>query len=155
MSLRHGKGRFLKRLQQATEPDPRFLRFVELFNERDFFVAHEVLESLWLVHWSTMRNFYQGLIQLAAAFLHLQRGNMPACRKLMVTARARLGGYPDPCAGLAVAPLRQNATYWIGRIDALAGDEVVAYDEAHVPLLKLEGLAQDASGAASPAVPGV
>ena len=121
----------------VSEYDPRYRRFMELFNEREFFDAHEVLEDLWLDEHGELRHFYQALIQLAAAYLHLSRGNMAGCRKLLTTAHTLLGSYPDECAGLDVAALRVATEYWLGLIDARAADEVVAYDDARVPMLTL------------------
>ena len=70
--------------------DKRFHEFVRLFNERSFFEAHEVLESLWRETPGRERFFYQGLIQIAAALVHLQRGNDAGCRALLLKAAGHL-----------------------------------------------------------------
>jgi hypothetical protein len=123
----------------VSEYDPRYRRFVALFNEREFFDAHEVLEDLWLDEQGGLRRFYQALIQLAAAYLHLSRGNMAGCRKLLTTARVLLEAYPDECAGLDVAALRESAEKWLAVIDARPDGEVVPYDDRQVPMLTLGG----------------
>ena len=45
------------------------------FNRQEFFDCHEVLEEVWLAEPPEEKPFYQGLIQVAAAFHHYQRGN--------------------------------------------------------------------------------
>jgi len=65
---------------QGQELDSHYLGFFECFNQQLFYEAHEVLEKIWL----PQRNgpdgrFYKGLIQLAGAFVHLQKNRtMPA-----------------------------------------------------------------------------
>ena len=49
-----------------------FLEGVERFNAAEFWNAHESWEILWLVAETDLDQFLQGLIQLAAAYHHLQ-----------------------------------------------------------------------------------
>ncbi|MBV9128707.1 MAG: DUF309 domain-containing protein, partial [Verrucomicrobia bacterium] len=53
---------------------PCFLGYRRLFDEARYYEAHDVLEHLWLGARGD-RNFlfYKGLIQLAGAFVHLQK----------------------------------------------------------------------------------
>jgi len=43
------------------------------FNANDYYEAHDVLEHLWLGCRDENRLFYQGLIQIAGAFVHLKK----------------------------------------------------------------------------------
>jgi predicted metal-dependent hydrolase len=74
--------------------DPRFLAFVQLFNEEKFFEAHEELEILWRQEKGEARDFYQGLIQIAAAFVHIQKDTPEGAQKLYQTASRYLKAYP-------------------------------------------------------------
>jgi uncharacterized protein len=80
-------------------PDP-LREFVELFNEEKFFEAHEVLELLWRKTKSPDRDFYQGLIQLAAALVHIQKGTPPGAEDLYAKAAKHLSKYPSYHCGL-------------------------------------------------------
>jgi len=59
------------------EMDPRYLGFFKCFNEQLYYEAHDVLEDLWLQgrEDKTAGNyrFFKGLIQVAGAFVHLQK----------------------------------------------------------------------------------
>jgi len=55
--------------------DPKLDEFIRLFNEEQFFEAHEVLENLWLVTAGEQKTFYKGLIQCAVALAHLKKNN--------------------------------------------------------------------------------
>jgi predicted metal-dependent hydrolase len=47
--------------------------YFQLFNEQEYYAAHDVLEQLWLRAPEPEVQFYKGLIQLAGAFVHLQK----------------------------------------------------------------------------------
>jgi hypothetical protein len=51
--------------------DPCYLGFFQCFNEQRYYEAHDVLEHLWLKHRDD--SFFKGLIQIAGAFVHLQK----------------------------------------------------------------------------------
>ena len=63
------------------------------YDRGDVFLAHELLEPAWMgASDPGERDLYQGLIKLAAAFVHAARGNPAGVRKNLVGARERLGG---------------------------------------------------------------
>lgn len=114
-----------------------YLEYIELFNERDFYECHEVLEDLWLDYEGPSRRFYQGLIHLASAYLLLLRGKMRGCRARFSSTLAYFSEYPDEYLGLDLVPLRRNVEMWLMRMDAAEADERVAYVDGDVPVLKL------------------
>ncbi|MCC6364103.1 MAG: DUF309 domain-containing protein [Bryobacterales bacterium] len=66
-------------------PDPQalFAEGIALFNRREFFRCHEVLEELWTPAAEPDRTFLQSLIHFAVAFHHHQRHNpLGATRQL-------------------------------------------------------------------------
>src|SRR5215831_3541166 len=48
---------------------------ITLFNEHEFFDAHEVWEDIWHMAFGTKFEFYQGMIQCAVALEHYRRSN--------------------------------------------------------------------------------
>lgn len=52
-----------------------FRQAVELFDSERFWEAHEKLESLWRLSQGRVRKTLHGLILIAAAFVHLQKGD--------------------------------------------------------------------------------
>jgi len=61
--------------------------FRECWNSGRFFEAHETLEARWIRERDAG---LQGLIQLAAALHHLQRGNLRGARTMLQRAIPRL-----------------------------------------------------------------
>jgi uncharacterized protein len=80
--------------------DPRYLAGVVLFNEQEFFEAHEVWEGLWAENHGDTRRFYQGLIQAAVGLCHYANGNLRGAVKLYRTSRGYMEGLPTPFQGM-------------------------------------------------------
>jgi len=92
--------------------DPHYLGFFGCFNRQLFFEAHEVLEDLWLADRGPDRAFYQGLIQLAGAFVHFQKGRFRPASALLKLATANLGRYPLEHHKLSVAETLARIEAW-------------------------------------------
>lgn len=67
---------------------------VALFNAQRFWHAHEAWERDWLTATSDRKTFLQGLIQLAAAYHHVQRGTNRGAARLFDAALSKLAPYP-------------------------------------------------------------
>jgi predicted metal-dependent hydrolase len=94
-------------------PPAAYSAFFTCFNDGQYFEAHEVLEELWLeVRHDADGNFYKGLIQFAAAFLHWQEGRTGPAAALLRTAGGHLARYPERHHGLDVARVRQMTNAW-------------------------------------------
>ena len=51
---------------------PCYLEYFRLFNAQEYYVAHDVLEHIWLGSQGERYVFYKALIQFAGGFVHLQ-----------------------------------------------------------------------------------
>jgi predicted metal-dependent hydrolase len=85
------------------------------YRAAQFFEAHEHWESVWLVASNPEKEFLQALIQVAAAFHHLQRGNAKGMRSLLATAQKRLANRTRYFGGVNVAILRHDIQEWLDR----------------------------------------
>lgn len=75
------------------------------FNAGEYFEAHEAWEEVWLDSARELRHFYQGLIQVAAAFVHLRRNEYPGTVKLLHEGLRKLESYPATTFGVDLASL--------------------------------------------------
>jgi hypothetical protein len=80
--------------------DPRYLAGILLFNEGDFFGAHEVWEDLWSESHGDERRFVQGLIHAAVGLCHFGNGNLAGAVKLYRSARDYMRPCGSPFLGL-------------------------------------------------------
>jgi predicted metal-dependent hydrolase len=102
--------------------DVRYAAYFHHFNREDYYEAHDVLESLWLEEGRQARRaaFYQGLIQLAGAFVHMrkhfehpghrvhQQRLAPAYR-LLGLAEKNLAGYGEEWEGIRLEVISELA----------------------------------------------
>jgi len=80
---------------RGQELDAHYLGYFDCFNRQLFYEAHDVLEDLWLPdRHGANGNFYKGLIQLAGAFVHLQKNRLRPSAALFKLAQANLEKYP-------------------------------------------------------------
>ena len=93
----------------ADEADDLFRRGVALFNGVRYWHAHEAWETLWRAAPEDERDFYQGLIQVAAGLLHLQRRNSRGARNKLTEGLARLRPYQPAHHDILVTELVAKA----------------------------------------------
>lgn len=106
----------------ATEPEPKLPRGrtpaldpkeqdellhkgVALFNGLRYWHAHEAWETCWRAASDEERDFFQGLIQVAAGLLHLQRRNVRGARNKLAEGLAKLEKYEPAHRGVVVGEL--------------------------------------------------
>jgi predicted metal-dependent hydrolase len=91
---------------------------LRLYQEGEFFAAHEAWESLWLGAQEPEKTFLQGLIQVTAAFHHLQRNRPLGTARLLQAALRRLQGYPAHFGEISVALLCSDIRAWLEALEA-------------------------------------
>ena len=89
-------------------------RGVELFNRGAFWEAHEAWEELWLRAGPDIRLFLQGLIQLAAAWHHVGRGNQRGAERLFRAGLEKLAPYRPSHAGIDGSDAVSRAEQMLG-----------------------------------------
>lgn len=77
-----------------------FARGVALFNQHEFWLAHEAWEEIWLTATGDDKLFLQGLIQLAAAYHHIKRGTHRGAVRLIDAALEKLSRISEGYRGL-------------------------------------------------------
>ena len=86
-------------------PPPALLQAVAEFNDGRYFQCHDTLEALWLADVSPVRDFYKGLIQIAAGLYHFENGNARGCSKLLARGTGYVERFAPRCQGIDVAGL--------------------------------------------------
>ncbi len=74
--------------------DTRFLKGIEEFNRGLFFECHETLEEIWLEEHGKDREFYQGIIQIAAGYFKWDQEVLIGAIKLLRAGLEKLAAYP-------------------------------------------------------------
>jgi uncharacterized protein len=81
-----------------------YLDGITLFNEHEFFEAHEVWEDIWHMAYGLKHEFYQGMIQCAVALEHYRRSNPRGVISLYKSYTAHFRDVPECFMGLEVPP---------------------------------------------------
>ena len=66
---------------------------LKLFNDKNFYDAHEKWEDLWSDYYLKDRLFIQGLIQLSVSFVHLKNNNMNGAKSLLNKCKQKFEGF--------------------------------------------------------------
>src|SRR5277367_5844608 len=102
----------------ANGVDARYAGYFALFNQQLFYEAHDVLEDLWLPDRHGPNGaFYKGLIQLAGAFVHLQKNRLRPSAALFKLAQANLRKYPALHEKLDVAAVLKLIEQWLHQLE--------------------------------------
>ena len=127
--------------------DPRYEGFFECFNAQQYYEAHDVLEDLWLRGSEENHYFFKGLIQVAGAYVHMQKQFLrpdhakdgrrlrPAARLLRLAAK-NLGAFGSRHMNLDVETLLADCEATAQRI-VESDFRVNPWTPAGAPLLVL------------------
>src|SRR5256885_11030301 len=87
-------------------------------NAGRFFPAHEAWETAWKQAKGTDdAEFFKGLSQMGAGYVHLLRGNPHGTVTLLRRASGRVGTYPDGHRGVRTLALRDKLEADAARVD--------------------------------------
>jgi hypothetical protein len=103
-------------------PKAPYLAYFFFFNRQQFYEAHDILESLWLGERKGPNNeFYKALIQLAGAFVHLQKGRVKpavALFKLSKSYLIKYSRYSPTHEGLVMPKVFGLIDDWVGHLES-------------------------------------
>jgi predicted metal-dependent hydrolase len=104
---------------QGRDLSAHYLGYFDCFNRQLFYEAHDVLEELWLPQRKKPNDaFYKGLIQLAGAFVHLQKNRLRPAAALFKLAQTNLKGYAPRHERLEVDVALRLIEHWLERLES-------------------------------------
>jgi predicted metal-dependent hydrolase len=96
----------------------QYLKGLNLFNNAEFFDAHEVLEDVWRAAPPENKKFCQGLVQVAVAFHHYSTGNRIGMRSVLERAIRNLGTPSGSFGQIQLVGLLQSLDAWRNALDS-------------------------------------
>jgi len=118
-----------------------YLDGIALFNDHEFFEAHEVWEDIWHEAYGTKFEFYQGMIQCAVALEHYARSNPRGVLSLYDSYCRHFKDVPDVFMGLNVKSFLQRMRAALSPIleaNPLPAKGMICLDRSTVPIINLE-----------------
>lgn len=98
----------LDRFEDPADFNRHYVGYFRCFNQQLYYEAHDVLEEVWLpIRGQEQARFYQGLIQMAGGFVHLQKERLGPAARLFALALANFEDYPKRHAGIDLEAIRK------------------------------------------------
>lgn len=126
-----------RRLRCADAPPDALIEGIRQFNQREFFECHETLEALWLTEPGSVRELYQGILQVGVGFYHANRGNYPGAILTMRRGIERLRAFSPECHGVLVDTLVQQAEAAAERLASLGPARIGEFEPRLIPVIQL------------------
>ena len=115
---------------------------VDLFNAGHHWHSHEAWEAAWIPSERPVRAFYQGLIQVAAALVHLARREYPGTVKLLDEGLAKLERYQPDYLAVDVESLYGAVCATREDVLAMGPRRLEGIDPGSLPLIAQQPLPQ-------------
>ena len=105
------------------------LQGFDLFNRGDYFEAHERLEEAWIEDMSPGRELYRAVLQVAVAYLQIQRLNYTGALKMFLRLRQWIEPLPDECRGVDIGNLRKDAQAVYQQLITAGRENLAEFDQ--------------------------
>lgn len=115
-----------------------FERGVALFNGGEYWESHEAWEQVWRRHAEPSRIFFQGLIQLAAAYHQLGREVHHGLVKHFNNSYLKLKQFPDRFLGVDVGALKAAIRDGLAEAKRLGEGGLAGFDPGLVVRIEFE-----------------
>jgi hypothetical protein len=137
--------------EELEERRPILLAGIEQFNAGYFFEAHETWEAIWLQSPWPARTFLQGVIQIAAAFVHLMRHEYSGTVRLLGQGLVKLEDFGPEYLGIDAGRLAGEAGRARDELSKLGPKRFEEWDRGRIPAIHVVESSQrtQAGGGAS------
>lgn len=123
-----------KQLSLSGEDWTEFERGIDLFNDGSFWHAHEAWEEVWKRQVDDERVFFQGLIQLAAAYHHaISKRSYRGLLNNLDKAYEKLKVFSPEYLGVSVAPLLESIRRGRAEVVHQGADILEGFSRHNIP----------------------
>jgi predicted metal-dependent hydrolase len=123
---------------ESLTPEALLQLGIDLYNAGYYWNAHEAWEQVWLDSEREMRGFYQGLIQVTAAFVHVTRNEFPGSIRLLDAGIEKLERYPATFLGVRLEPLLTGAKAARSKLWSLGEKRIAEFDRGLIPTILVD-----------------
>lgn len=108
---------------------PQAQHGIELFNQHEFWEAHEALEELWQeIRPNPLGEVYRSILQVGVAYHHIQNQNYRGATKLFLRAVQWLDPLPNQCHGINLAQFKGDVAEVRAVLEQLGPDRIQEFD---------------------------
>jgi len=125
-------------MRYCEESPPRqLLEAIRQFNTGEWFECHETLEDLWVGEEGEVRQFYQGVLQVAVALHHWRNGNFGGAISLLKGGVEYLSRVSAVCQWVDVAAFISAADRMREALSQLGAEDMAVLDSSLIPVLRV------------------
>jgi predicted metal-dependent hydrolase len=117
-------------------PPGQLLQAIREFNQGEWFECHETVEDLWIGEGGEVRDFYQGIIQVAVALHHWRNGNFGGAISLLKGGTGYLRQVSGPCQWVDVETLIADADSMRVALESCGCERMHELDKKLIPTIK-------------------
>lgn len=117
-------------------PPRQLLQGIQEFNRRDWYECHETVEDIWIGASGELRNFYQGIIQIAIALHHWRNGNFGGAVSLLKGGSEYLSRVSNHCQWVDVAALIADSDKMRSALTDLGKERMASLGPEFIPQIK-------------------
>ena len=111
---------------------------IDEFNTHRFFECHETLEDIWRAERRPLRQFYKGVIQVAAGFHHVGRNNFKGTVNKLESGTRYLEPFQPRYLGVDVQQLIEEARRCRSAILELGRERIAEFDRSGIPTIAFD-----------------
>jgi predicted metal-dependent hydrolase len=101
---------------------------IELYNQGEYFLAHEALEDAWNDEGEPERRLYQGILQAAVLSMHARNGNYRGVMTMNTRRLVWLSPWPHRCRGLDIGQLKADIDLLVEQVERLGPEKIDQID---------------------------
>ena len=106
---------------------------IDLFNNQDYFSAHDFFENMWNEASGDKKLFFQGLVQISVGCFHSVSGNLNGAESQFRKAENKLKNF-NPCfLNVNVKKLLEDILLFIKQIEAFHDNDFLKLDLRLLP----------------------
>ncbi len=125
----------MKRMCEDSPPG-QLLKGIREFNSGEWFECHETVEDLWIGSEGEIKDFYQGIIQIAVALHHWRNGNYGGALSLLKGGAGYLRHVSATCQWVDVERLITDAGRVRDALEALGKERMAELAPALIPTIR-------------------
>lgn len=110
---------------------------INLFNESDYFEAHDWFEDKWMDTFGENQNFLQGLVHLSVGSYHLASKNYLGALSQFSKASKKLEKYPNTYKKINLLQLREDINNIIKQISLFYSKKSFNFEIVKIPFIKI------------------
>lgn len=109
---------------------PAAIKGMQLFNDGEYWLAHEALEEAWKEETGAVRELYRAILQTGVVYLHITRDNYNGAVKVYRKVQKWITPWPEVCRGIQIGQLRRELNAVIAEVKRLGPDRLVEFDRS-------------------------